>query len=76
MLRSEESRWNPNNVLTNQENNTELLIDKRAALYTQKGAGKNNSKREKGKILGAKGQWKTITSLFGHDLPEVGGNEK
>jgi len=36
--------------------NTELLIDKRAALYTQKGAGKNNSKREKGKILGAKGQ--------------------
>jgi len=58
MLRSEESRWNPNNVLTNQENNTELLIDKRAALYTP-------NKSEGGKMSALKNkdrwEWATLT---------------
>jgi len=36
--------------------NTELFIDKKAALYMQKGAGKHLGFGEEGKIVGAKQQ--------------------
>jgi len=53
--------------------NTELFVDKRAALYMQKDAKKNKGKRKEGKIVGTKEQQEVGIrnhngSLFGNDF--------